>query len=282
MTVEIQEQWADVDGHRMRFLHGGSGPPLVLVHGLLGYSFSWRFNLQTLAQQATVYAVDLLGVGHSDRVPALECGLRASAQRFLHFLDAAAVGPCDLLGTSHGGALAMMAASLAPERVRRLVLVAPANPWSRHGRLLAPLMGSRPAARLVPRLAPAAIRLHSWMLRRLYGDPRLIAPGTLEGYSEPMLRPGTIEQAQRTLGCWRSSMRELESAISRIGHIPTLLLWGDRDPAVYVSSAPRLKKCFHCGELVVFKGVGHLPYEETPERFNRVVLDFLSASHSAA
>jgi len=53
----------------MRYLSAGSGPPLLLVHGLLGYSFSWRFTIPALAQHATVYAIDLLGTGFSDRPP---------------------------------------------------------------------------------------------------------------------------------------------------------------------------------------------------------------------
>ena len=119
----FEERWAVVDGCRMRYLQSGSGPALLMVHGLLGYSFSWRFALPAL-----------VGVGFSDRPPGLDCRLRAHAERLLRFLDGVGVNSCDLLGTSHGGAVAMMAAALAPERIRSLILVAPVNPWSRHGR----------------------------------------------------------------------------------------------------------------------------------------------------
>src|SRR3954463_13507678 len=97
------EHYATVDGHRLRYLRSGTGPPLLLVHGLLGYSFSWRFAIPPLSEHATVYAVDMLGVGFSDRPPGLNCCLRASAERLLRFLDSAAIVSCDLLGTSHGG-----------------------------------------------------------------------------------------------------------------------------------------------------------------------------------
>ena len=118
----------------MRYLRDGRGPALVLVHGLLGYSFSWRHAIPVFAQRATVHAVDMLGVGFSDRPAGLDCCLQASAERLLRFLDAAAIDSCDLLGTSHGGAVSMMAASLAPDRIRRLILVAPVNPWSLFGK----------------------------------------------------------------------------------------------------------------------------------------------------
>src|SRR5277367_2922877 len=124
----IQDHWITLDGGRMRYLRDGIGPPLVLLHGLLGYSFSWRHSIPAFAEHASVYAVDMLGVGFSDRPPGLDSSLRASAERLLRFLDAVGVASCDLLGTSHGGAVSMMAAALDPGRIRRLVLVAPVNP----------------------------------------------------------------------------------------------------------------------------------------------------------
>ena len=110
-----EECWAAVDGHRVRYLRAGAGPPLVLLHGLLGYSFSWRFNFQALGSLATLYAPDLLGMGFSDR-PAADYGLRASAERVLGFLATLGIEDFDLLGTSHGGAVAMRLAALAAER----------------------------------------------------------------------------------------------------------------------------------------------------------------------
>src|SRR5579863_9024322 len=107
------------NGARIRYLYAGSGPALLLVHGLLGYSFSWRFTIPTLAQHATVYAVDLMGTGFSDRPPDLDCSFRASAHRLLRFMDATGIASCDLLGTSHGGAVCMILAALASKRVRR-------------------------------------------------------------------------------------------------------------------------------------------------------------------
>ncbi len=59
----IEECWMEIDGARMRYLRAGSGPPLILLHGLLGYSFSWRFTMPALAPYATIYAPDLLGSG---------------------------------------------------------------------------------------------------------------------------------------------------------------------------------------------------------------------------
>ena len=75
--LPIEERWAKVQGARMRYLCAGSGPPLLLLHGLLGYSFSWRFVIPVLAKESTVYAPDMLGAGFSECPANLECSLQA-------------------------------------------------------------------------------------------------------------------------------------------------------------------------------------------------------------
>lgn len=277
-STPANECWCVLDGYRMRYLRAGSGPPLLLLHGLLGYSFSWRFALPALAERETVYAVDMPGAGFSDRPPNPICTFRAHAERLLRFLDGAGVESCDLLGTSHGGAVAMMAAALAPERVRNLILVAPVNPWSAHGRGFAPFLSSAPVSWLLLQLEPGLGIVHDALLRRLYGDPQRIRPGTLAGYSVPFKIPGTLKYGLGVVKTWNRDLADLEESLPRIGNIPTLLLWGSRDTAVSPDSAERLSREFkHC-RLEIFDGVGHLPYEEVPERFNSSVIQFLSRS----
>jgi pimeloyl-ACP methyl ester carboxylesterase len=276
LAQPIEDHWISLDGARMRYLRSGGGPPLLLLHGLLGYSFSWRYAIPVLAKQSTVHAVDMLGVGFSDRPPGLDGSLRACAQRLLLFLDSVSVESCDLLGTSHGGAVSMMAAALAPERFRRLVLVAPVNPWSRRGAGMAAFLSSRLVAPVFLGLIPYLNFTHDYLLRRLYADPRRIRPGTLEGYDAPFAIPGLFEYSLRILRTWTRDLEELQSLLPRIAHIPTLLLWGDVDPAVAVSSAMPLSKQFSNCQVKIFDNVGHLPYEEVPDEFNRTVAEFLA------
>src|SRR5436309_2767900 len=109
----------------MRYLQAGAGRPLILVHGLMGYSFSWRFTIPALAPHATVYAIDNLGAGFSVAPKDMNCSMRSSAERLLQFVDATAISEYDLLGTSHGGAVAMMAAAISiargDSRLNRLI-----------------------------------------------------------------------------------------------------------------------------------------------------------------
>lgn len=274
-ACSIEDHWITLQGARMRYLRSGSGPALLLLHGLLGYSFSWRYALPYLAGQATVHAVDMLGIGFSDRPRGLDCCLRASAERLLRFLDAVNVDACDLLGTSHGGAVAMMAAALAPDRIRRLVLVAPVNPWSAQGRWMAGLLSSRLVSPAFLRIAPHLQFTHGYFLRRLYGDRSRIRPGTLEGYSAPFSLPGAFAHELGILRTWGQDLAELKSVLPRIAHIPTLLIWGAADAAVDPTSAMRLRQHFSDCRVLMLAGVGHLPYEEVPEEFNHAVAEFL-------
>jgi len=74
---------------------------------------------------------------------------------------------------------------------------------------------------------------------------------------------------------WNEGLQELERALPRIANVPTLLIWGSRDKAVAPASAERLKRNFRQCQLVMMNGIGHLPYEEAPDEFNRVVKAFL-------
>lgn len=263
----------------MRYLKAGSGPSLILVHGLLAYSFSWRFTLPVLAEHATVYAMDNLGAGLSPSPAGMDCSMRATADRLLQFVDALGIAQFDLLGTSHGGAVAMLAGALCAERhdprLQRLVLVAPVNPWSPHGKRLAPFLGSRFGSFLFRRTIARWRFLDYLWLRRLFGDGAKIPPDSLEGYRMPVRENQAYEHGIRIVSNWRADLAQLEQALPEICNYPTLLIWGTRDRAVHFRSAEPLRRNFRDGRLIAFDGVGHLPYEEAPEKFNRALVDFL-------
>jgi pimeloyl-ACP methyl ester carboxylesterase len=277
---QIEELFAEVDGARMRYLRAGSGPALILVHGLMGYSFSWRYTIPVLSRYATVYAIDQLGTGFSDRPVNLDCRLLSIAERFLRFLEAVGVSSFDLLGTSHGGEVSMMAASLCLQRsdlhLRKLILVAPVNPWSPHGQTYAPMLGSPIGSAILLQLIGRMQWAYPFLLARLYGDAKRIPPGTLEGYTAPVRLPRSFEYAVSIASHWTEDLQRLKSVIPTLGEIPTLLIWGEADRAVCVESAENLRSCFKNCELVVFPGIGHLTYEEAPDDFNKALIKFLT------
>jgi pimeloyl-ACP methyl ester carboxylesterase len=287
LAAGVEECWMELDGARMRYLRAGSGPALILVHGLLGYSFSWRYTMPALAPYATVYAPDMMGAGFSDRPAGIDHSMRGTAQRLLRFVTGLGISSFDLLGTSHGGAVAMMAAAEclggnAGLHLRRLVLVAPVNPYSAHGRRLAPFFGGRLGAGLFRFGAERMSFLFPYFHARLYADRRSIPPGTLEGYKAPLAKPGLFEHALSIVRTWAHDLRELEATLPKLASVPTLLMWGSNDSAVYASSAARLAKYFPNSRTIIFPGIGHLPYEECPEESNRALIEFLTREEHPA
>jgi pimeloyl-ACP methyl ester carboxylesterase len=271
----------EIDGGRMRYLRAGTGPPLILLHGLLGYSFSWRFTIPALAPYATVYALDMMGAGFSDRLPGLDHSLRGTARRVLRFLENLEISSFDLLGTSRGGAVAMMLAgeclnNYSSQKIRRLVLVAPVNPYSTHGRRLAPFVGSELGSAWFRLLVPQMWFLYPYWHARMYGDRSNIPPDAFRGYLAPLAKPGLFDHALSIVRTWTQDLRELGATLPKLASVPTLLMWGGKDPAVYPSSAAPLAKYFPHSQTIIFPGIGHLPYEECPEEFNRALIEFLT------
>ena len=278
----IEEHWLELADGRMRYLKAGSGPAIILIHGLMGYSFSWRFTIPALAPHATVYAIDNLGAGLSTATEGMDCAAPATAERVLQFADALGITDFDLLGTSHGGGVAIMVAAICVERkdarLQRLVLVAPVNPWSPHGKRLAPFLGTAFGSLLFRNTIERWRPLDYLWLRRMFADGSKIPPDSLEGYRIPVLKNHTFRQASRIVRNWTADLAELERALPKIRDYPTLLIWGTKDRAVDFRSAEPLRRNFRNARLVAFEGVGHLPYEEAPGDFNHAVIEFLTCS----
>ncbi len=276
VVAKTEECWAELAGHQIRYLRAGNGPSVLLIHGLMAYSFSWRWTIPALATLRTVFAPDLLGTGFSDHPSELDYGLSASAQRLWRFLDGLNVANTDIVGSSLGGGIAVRMTALAPERVNKLVLAAPINPWSRHGSWITRVLATRPAAKMFLSSLPLIRATGNFWLKRLYGDPNRVAPGTLEGYAAPLVNDAAWEYGMAVVKHWRESMEQLAEDYLSIREKKTLLVWGDRDPAVRPKSALAILARMKNARLVMISGVGHIPYDEVPDEFNREVKKFLT------
>src|ERR1700761_2355816 len=270
------QHWVQTPSGRVHYLTAGAGPPLILLHGLLGTASTWELTFAGFGSQSTVYALDALGIGESERVPGLDAGLEAQAERVVEFMEVTGLPSADVLATSHGGAVALTLAARHPSRVKSLILHAPANPFSHITDSLVNFyltgLGNW-FARQVPTLPES---MQSLALGRMYGDPIHLRVGSLAKYVASLRIPGTVEYVLDILKAWFDDMEKLRAALARVRHIPTLLLWGDRDRAVSLDSARELQGCFDQVEFQVLPGTGHLPFEECPEAFGELVNAFLS------
>jgi pimeloyl-ACP methyl ester carboxylesterase len=208
-------------------------------------------------------------------VPRLDVSLAATAGRLIAMMDAEGIERADVAGTSHGGAVALMLAALYPDRVRSLILHAPANPFSDVADPLIRFYRTGLGRWFAGRLPYLPASMQSLALGRMYGDASRIQNGSLERYISSLRIPGTIDYVLSILDRWEWDMAELAAALPGVRRTPALLLWGDHDRAVSLRSGERLAEYFENASLVVIPGAGHLPHEEVPVAFTGVINSFL-------
>lgn len=273
--VETGEAFVSVAGVQVHYQYAGSGYPLLLLHGLVGSARNWQRNISFLAQDASVYAVDLFNMGESERVPGLDAGLEATADRIVAFMDELGLDEADIGAHSHGGAVAMMLAARHPNRVRSLILFAPANPFCDLGRQLIRFYQTSFGIWLARQIPHLPRMLKATALSRMYGDPARVVDGALEGYTAGLQVPGTIDHVLQIIRRWSADMSLLRSVLSKLNGKPTLLIWGDRDRAVGLSSGRQLEQMLPQSSLVVIRGAGHIAFEEMPEICNQTMREWL-------
>src|SRR6478672_5782534 len=101
--MQIEKLTAEIAGDRISYFRAGAGPPLLLLHGLLGGSFCWRRNMEALSQCHTVFALDLPGHGENDALRHVDCSMSAQAARILFLMDRLRLQEVDVVGCSWGG-----------------------------------------------------------------------------------------------------------------------------------------------------------------------------------
>jgi pimeloyl-ACP methyl ester carboxylesterase len=271
--LQIQKLTAEIEREQIHYSRAGSGRPLLLLHGLLGGSFAWRRNTQALSQRHTVFAVDLPGHGENDALCHLDCSMPAQAGRVSSFIERLNLEEVDVMGCSWGGAIAMFLAAQST-KIRSLVLVAPVNPWSKLGSGRIQFLNGPMGTAFLRLLWPVSGPLYRIALARMYGDPSRLSAGTVDGYRSRVMRPGKVNNILSTLRSWEKDVDALPAVIAKI-KARSLLIWGTRDGAVDVRSAEKMMQGLPQCRLALIEGAGHLPFEEMPEEFNRLVLGFI-------
>jgi pimeloyl-ACP methyl ester carboxylesterase len=267
----VAEKVATVNGCRMRYLNAGSGPPLILIHGLMGFAYSWSENWAGLTSHFTVYAIDLINAGRSERCQQ-DGSLEAAARQIIGFMDAVGIPKAILAGSSHGGTLAMLAMALAPDRVEQVIAISPATAASEQRRWQARFFSTwvgTIAGYCVPYLAPV---VNGYFVSRMYARPERILAGTIESYNQPLKVSGTVPYLLNVMRSWYEEFGALKAKLQHLDQSRLAFLWGDRDLVVPIEFMHELRNYFPHARYVVLKDAGHLPYEEVPEDFNQALL----------
>lgn len=269
-------QWVAVAGfgeiHVVRAGQQTQGQPeVVLLHGFLQSSWTWRFNLDALAQHFAVTAVCLPGFGWSDKPRGVAYRLMAQAERVLGLCDALGIGAVHWVGNSLGGALALQLALLQPERARKLVLVNPAS--SDLGVFNLPLWVQHTAWEPALHL-PGVNRLLGLGLRHIAYAGIDVDRAFADQWLAPLQTAGAKAAALTVVQHYGRDLAALEARLCDIGH-PALVLWGQCDGIVPRRSVERTAKALANAQMDIFDASAHCPMEEEPQRFNRDVLAFL-------
>ena len=264
-----QDKFVTVNGQAIHYLQQGSGKPLILVHGFAGSTYTWRKLTALLADHYTVYALDLLGFGLSDKPVDGNYDLDVQGKLVIGFMDALHIPKATLVGHSMGGVVVGYAALDAPAKVDSLILVSPgfygkgAPSFVRY--LFFPL--DRVIAR---QFYKRAVRAAS--IDRSFYNKALITDELIDGYLLPTKTPNAADALARMMSS--VTTRTYEGLADRIS-APALMVWGDHDINNLPQDGERLKKEIKQSRLVTIKECGHYVQEEKPEELARAIKDFL-------
>ncbi len=245
-------------------------PALLLIHGFGASLHTWEPWAHTLERDHRVIRLDLPGSGLSEPDPTGDYTDARSEQLLLALLDQRGIARATLIGHSIGGRIAWTFAAHHPERIDKLVLIAPdgfASPGFGYGTPADVPVSMQLMRHVLPK------PLLRMSLEPAYADPAVLTDALTTRYHELMLAPGSREALlrrlqQTTLVDPRPLLRGIQA--------PTLLLWGEQDAMIPFANSADYLACLPHARLVRFAGVGHLPHEEAPERSLAPLLDFLA------
>jgi pimeloyl-ACP methyl ester carboxylesterase len=260
----------------------GSGPPLLLVHGLMTSSYSWRYVLGPLGEHFTLYVPDLPGAGRSDKPLAPRYAPEAFAEWIGEFQRAVGIRGCAVVGNSLGGYLCMLLALRDPAAMSRLVnLHSPGVPEPRLYALAAAFAvpGARRALAWFIARSP-----YRWAHRNVhYYDESLKSLEEAREYGAPLAtREGAaafVKYLAETVavGPMRAMHRDLAARRARRAGfpVPLLLVYAARDPMVPPRFGDAFAEAIPDARFVRLREASHFAHVDAPERFLPPVLEFL-------
>jgi pimeloyl-ACP methyl ester carboxylesterase len=274
-----REEWFGWRGHRVAYTKRGSGDALLLVHGIhtSAWSYEWRHNVDTLAREHTVYTIDLLGFGRSDRPSARYSGALYTAL-IADFASQVIGGPSVLLGSGLSGAYVIALASRDARRFPGVVAVGPTG-VSRLA-INARVSGDVPRIAIGTPVVGTALfnsfvsrRSLEFALERMYANDRFVTPELVDVHFATAHQPGAkhapsaFVAQQLNLGV-REELRRLTQ--------PLLITWGEQAVEAPMDDLRAFRAIKPDADVAIFSPSGDLPHDERADEWNEAVLGFLA------
>lgn len=274
-----EEGGFDWRGRRISFTRRGSGPPILLIHGIhaAAWSYEWHDNVDYLARSNTIYTIDLLGFGRSDR-PAIRYSGRLYISLISDFVDQVIADPCVLIATSLSGAYAIVLGARDPQRFPAIGLIAPTGlvrlnkPAGISGEasqlaVQAPIVGTAMFNGLVSR---RSIRSY---LKKTYVDDSIVTHELVEIYYWASHQRGARYAPSAFISGHLNI--DVRQALRRLSQ-PTLLIWGEEGIAAPAEESRAFRALKPDLEMALLSPAGDLPHDERPDDFNVIVSSWLN------
>jgi pimeloyl-ACP methyl ester carboxylesterase len=280
------EEWEiELHGRRVVYRVAGSGPPVVLIHGMLNSSSHWQAVAASLAHDHTVVAPDLIGHGDS-AAPRGDYSLGAHAASIRDLLAAIGIDRATMVGHSLGGGVAMQFYYQFPQRVERLVLISSGG----LGHEVSPMLRT---AALPGTSALLTVTMSRRMLSGLYGlGSSMRERGVSAGvYLQALARALRPLQTQSARSAFLHTLRSVidvrgqrVSATDRLyllSAIPTLIVWGERDNTIPIDHGRDAHAAIAGSEFRTIAGAAHFPHLEEPGELSALLREFIARREPA-
>ncbi len=282
MTDRFDPWQLELHGHRVIYRIAGSGPPVVLIHGMVNSSLHWEAVAHRLAADYTVIAPDLIGHGDS-ATPRGDYSLGAHAASIRDLLAVIGIDRATIVGHSLGGGVAMQFFYQFPQRVERMVLVSSGG----LGREVSPMLrgAALPGASALlwlaahPRVGAALSQAGERLRER--GSGKGVYLQAIARALQPLQRPGARKAFLQTLRSVIDAQGQRVSARDRLyllGPLPTLIVWGARDNTIPISHGRYAHQAIPHSRFETLPRAAHFPHLEDPEGLAAVLRDFLETT----
>jgi pimeloyl-ACP methyl ester carboxylesterase len=282
----MDPQQVELHGQTVTYHRAGSGPVLLLVHGITSSSRTWRDVVPALAEDFDVIAPDLLGHGRSGK-PRGDYSLGAYASGLRDLLTVLGISTATVVGHSLGGGVAMQFAYQFPERLERLVLVDSGGLGGEVSLLLR--AATLPAAEYVLPLLFGSVPLSAGRtVGKVLGRLGVKANANTRGMVEGIESLGDHEARRAFVHTARSVIDPAGQRVDARDRlylsrdVPSLIVWGERDRIIPLAHGRDAHELMPESRLEIFPGAGHFPFNDDPERFVEVLRDFVRSTRPAS
>ena len=260
----MQEQFVTVDGNKIRYLESGQSEDyIVLIHGLGASAERWEFVIPEFSKHYKVIVPDLIGFGHSDK-PLVDYTSDFFSDCLNIFLKKLGITKTHMIGSSLGGQIIAEFISKNQNIIENLVLVSPSG-IMKHS---TPALDAYVMAALYPNIEGAKNAF-----QMMAGPTKKINEKIILDFVERMKLPNAKMAFMSTLLGLKNA-EVITTSLNKIS-APTLIVWGENDPVIPIKYADDFVSSIKDCRFVTMDDCGHTPYVDDPQRFSKLVLDFL-------